>query len=238
MISQVPWPYRYWPMTGQTLVIMALWLFGTICPSYGTPLEAPDGSRRSEDTQPAILSRQDWQAKPPLPGMKPQQVIGVILHHTGVAKNRSISLQAKMRNLQAFSQRPGLVSPGHSKPSWPDVPYHFDVDAIGQIAEGRDVNFAGDTNTGYDTSGYIQIAIEGDFEKEKPDLAQLNAVRRLLVWILISRSLPSGSITVHKDHAPTDCPGRNFLIMLPKLLSEVSEMRSKSSAPKQGDGAL
>jgi hypothetical protein len=210
------------------ILLTAAWMLAAICASYGTPLEAPDGSRRSADLEPAILSRQDWQAKPPLPGMKPQSVIGVILHHTGVAKNRSISLQAKMQNLQSFSQRPGLVSPNHSKPSWPDVPYHFYVGATGQIAEGRDVNFAGDTNTGYDTSGYIQIAIEGDFEKEKPDSNQLNAVRKLLAWILISHSLPSGSITVHKDHAPTDCPGRNFLIILPKLLSEVSEIRSKS----------
>jgi hypothetical protein len=160
--------------------------------------------------------------------MKPQKVIGVILHHTGVTKNRSISLREKMQNLQTFSQRAELVSPGHSKPSWRDVPYHFYVDASGQIAEGRDVNFAGDTSTGYDASGYIQIAIEGDFEKEKPDLSQLTAVRRLLVWILVSQNLPTGSITVHKDHAPTDCPGRNFVIILPKLLAEVSEIRSNN----------
>jgi hypothetical protein len=180
-----------------------------------------------------ILSRQDWQAKQPLVGMKPQKVIGVILHHTGVAKNRSISLQTKMQNLQTFSQHPGRVSPSHSKPSWPDVPYHFYIDALGRIAEGRDVNFAGDTNTGYDTFGYIQIAIEGDFEKEKPDSAQLNVLRKLLVWILISHSLPSETISVHKNHAPTDCPGRNFMIMLPKLLSGVSEGRSKIGSEQQ-----
>jgi hypothetical protein len=110
------------------------------------------------------------------------------------------------------------------------VPYHFYVDVSGQIAEGRDVRFAGDTNTGYDTSGYIQIAIEGDFEKEKPDLAQLNALRRLLVWILVSHNLASETISVHKDHAPTDCPGKNLLTVLPKLLTEVSEIRSNTTA--------
>jgi hypothetical protein len=181
-----------------------------------------------------MLSRQDWHAKPPLDGMKPQKVIGVILHHTGVLRNRSISLPSKMQNLQAFSQQAGLVSPGHSKPVWPDVPYHFYIDASGQIAQGRDENFAGDTNTGYDTSGYIQIVIEGDFEKEKPDPTQLTAARELLAWILISRNLPRESITVHKDHAPTTCPGRNFLIMVPKLLSEVSEVRRK----RQRDSAF
>jgi N-acetylmuramoyl-L-alanine amidase len=162
--------------------------------------------------------------------MKRQRVTGVILHHTGVLKNRSISLQSKMQNLQAFSQKPGLLESGHSKPAWPDVPYHFYVDASGQIAEGRDVDFAGDTNTNYDTYGYIQIAVEGDFEKEQPDASQLDAVRELLVWILLSRDLPTGSIAVHKDRAPTTCPGKNFLAMLPNLLSEVSKIRSKVAA--------
>jgi hypothetical protein len=183
-----------------------------------------------EGARPAILSRLDWHAKPATDGLKPQKVIGVILHHTGVPKNRSISLQTKMQNLQAFSQKPGLVAPGHSKPAWPDVPYHFYIAASGQIAEGRDVNFAGDTNTNYETSGYIQIVVEGDFEKENPDPAQLDALRELLAWILTSRNLPIGSITVHRDHAPTTCPGRNLQIMLPKLLSELSTIRRKAAS--------
>jgi hypothetical protein len=162
--------------------------------------------------------------------MQPQTIRGVILHHTGELKNRSISLVAKMQNLQAFSQTAGHVSLGHSKPAWPDVPYHFYVDALGRIAEGRDVNYAGDTNTHYDTSGYIQIVVEGDFEKEQPDPPQLEAVQQLLVWIVLSRNLPTESITVHKNHAPTDCPGRNFVVILPRLLSEISEIRSKIAA--------
>jgi hypothetical protein len=212
-------------MFTRRLLVIAVCAIGSMSTTHAAPLVLLGNG--SGGARPAILSRHDWHAKPPGDGMKPQKVVGVILHHTGELKNGSISLQNKMQNLQAFSQQPGLVSPGHSKPAWPDVPYHFYVDASGQIAEGRDVNFAGDTNTGYDTSGYVQIAVEGDFEKEKPDLAQLNAVRRLLVWILVSHSLPSGSITVHRDHAPTDCPGKNFLIVLPKLLTEVSEIRSK-----------
>jgi hypothetical protein len=187
-------------------------------PTAALPLDPVDpvGDR------PAIMSRQEWGAKPALPGMRPQRITGIVLHHTGFPKKSSLSMKAKMHNLQTFSQQPGEVSPQHSKPAWPDVPYHFYIDASGHIAEGRDMNFAGDTNTGYNTSGYIQIVLEGDFDKEKPDQAQLEALRGLLNWLLVSYKLSRESITSHKDHAPTTCPGRFFMSALPGLLSKLS----------------
>jgi hypothetical protein len=104
------------------------------------------------------------------------------------------------------------------------------LDTAGRIAEGRDVRFAGDTNTGYDTRGHIQVAIEGDFEKEEPTPQQLDAVRDLLAWLTLSWNLKMERISVHKDHAPTDCPGRNFLAVLPTLITRTNERRAAAIA--------
>jgi hypothetical protein len=186
------------------------------------PTVTPSPSLVSTAVSPPIISREKWQAKPALPGMKAQKIVGIVLHHSGVRKNFSTPLENKLRNLQAFSQSPGRVSPTHVKPAWADVPYHFYVGATGAIAEGRDVRYAGDTNTKYDPSGFIQVVIEGDFEKENPEPSQLAATRELLVWLVQTWDIPIGNISVHKSHAQTDCPGTRFMAVLPKLLTDVS----------------
>jgi len=183
-----------------------------------------------EPYSPALVTREQWRAKPPLPGMKPQVPRGIIIHHTAVRQNPSISLDSKMRNLQSFSQQPGHVSPKVLKPAWPDVPYHYYIDNAGQVAEGRDVRFAGDTNTKYDTVGYIQVVLEGDFEVERPADAQVELTRQLLVLLTLSWSVPMNRITVHKDHAATTCPGRNFSAIFPGLLANVAEDRQRLTA--------
>lgn len=214
--------------TGRYAAVLAL--CASLAPSGASAAdEVPAAQGASLISKPAIISRAEWKAKPPGPGMEPQTVTGIILHHTGVRKNLKISLENKMRGLQSFSQNPGQVSPGHRKPAWPDVPYHFYVDAAGRIAEGRDVGFAGDTNTNYKTAGFIQIAVEGDFEKETPDAAQLNALRDLLPWLLLWSGLATEAISTHMDHAQTDCPGRNFTSALPGLLSQVREKLAHDS---------
>ena len=216
--------------------LLPLWLLGmAACAATSVVAQDHPADRRyveaaageAAPVSPPILSREKWHAKPALPGLKRQTVAGIILHHTAVRQDPRASLEKKMRGLQSFSQRPGQVSLTHGKPAWPDVPYHFYVDVSGRIAEGRDVSFAGDTNTNYNPSGYIQVVIEGDFEKETPDPAQLAALRELLVWMALNWDIPGDKITVHKSHASTSCPGKNFMAVLPDLLTQVAQQRRK-----------
>jgi len=190
-----------------------------------TPVEAEYGTY-----SPQLVTRAMWQAKAPLPGMLPQEPLGIILHHSGTRRNTGLALEPKLRNLQSFSQRPVHRAAGRTDASWPDVPYHFYIDGNARIGEGRDVRFAGDTNTGYDTKGYIQIAIEGDFETEQPTPQQIEAVRDLLVWLMLSWQITEERISTHKDHAPTDCPGKNLLAVLPNAMRSVRERYGSARA--------
>src|SRR5437868_14240023 len=89
------------------------------------PALDPEVAYEIQPYSPVLLTRAQWRAKPPFPGMKPQIPRAIIIHHTAVRQNPSISLERKMRGLQSFSQKPGQVSPKVLKPAWPDVPYHY-----------------------------------------------------------------------------------------------------------------
>ena len=188
-----------------------------------TPVQADYGRYLPE-----VITRAMWHAKAALVGGIRQQPTAIILHHTGTNSNPNVPVEAKMRNLQSFSQSHRTLSHGHQRLAWTDVPYHFYVDVSGRVAEGRDVRFVGDTNTNYNPEGFIQIVVEGNFEKEKPTPGQLDALRDLLVWLSLDWNLDEGKISVHKDHAATACPGRHFIEVLPKLLADTAERRQSA----------
>lgn len=175
--------------------------------------------------QPEIMSRAAWKAKPANTGMMKRQVPrSIVIHHTSVRQQPGIPLERKMQALQAFSLKPGKVGVT-SKPAWGDVPYHFYIDASGRIAEGRDVNYAGDSNTRYDVQDRVQVVLEGDFEKEQPTLQQLKSLRQLVGWLGAKYNIPGDRLTGHGEHVATDCPGRNLKGHLPGLRESLGRAR-------------
>jgi N-acetylmuramoyl-L-alanine amidase len=219
-------------LTRLSALLAAIAWCGSLAPRSAASAEDRIAPVQAEYGQyfPRLVTRAMWQAKPALAGLIPQAPTSIVLHHTGVRRNPGVSLESKLRNLQSFSQRPVHRAAGRSDASWPDVPYHFYLDASGGIAEGRDVRFAGDTNTGYDTRGHIQVAIEGDFETEEPTPQQLEALRDLLAWLMLSWNLTAERISVHKEHAPTDCPGRKFLAALPSVMAQTVDRHAAAIA--------
>jgi len=170
---------------------------------------------------PPILTRGSWGARPALSGLEQQRIVGIIIHHTAVRRNTHVPFPTKLRNLQTYSQQHAEFAPGRRKPVWPDVPYHFYIDANGTIAEGRDVRFAGSTNTNYNPSGFVQVALEGNFEVEQPTPVQLDALKAILAWQSRTHGVSLDMISTHRQHASTICPGKNLVAALPGVLSNL-----------------
>jgi N-acetyl-anhydromuramyl-L-alanine amidase AmpD len=170
-----------------------------------------------------ILTRAAWDANPPVAEMKAHKISRITIHHTATLQKPERSLADKMKALQAFSQNPGTLGNGKAKPAWPDVPYHFYIDCHGEIAEGRDANYVGDTNTAYDPAGHLLVVLEGNFEEETPTELQLTALRTLLTAMQTQYRIASDRIASHKDFAETLCPGKRLHELIPSITKQAGE---------------
>jgi N-acetylmuramoyl-L-alanine amidase len=169
----------------------------------------------------AIVSRAQWQAKPAIGEMKSQKPNAILVHHTGSPMKPKSTLLKKMQGLQRFSQAREKLADGRIKPAWPDVPYHFYVDVNGDIAEGRSIEAVGDTNTGYDPTGFIQVVVEGNFETEKVTAAQEAALKTLLQNLMKTYAISSTTIKAHNEKAQTACPGKDLADKLKGIVKQL-----------------
>lgn len=175
--------------------------------------------------RPKILSRQEWKAKDAIGKMPPHTLQHITIHHTASPQKEGINIEKKMQNLQNFSQSEERLASGKNKPAWPDVPYHYYIAVDGQIAEGRDIKYAGDTNTDYDPRGHALVVLEGNFENEQPSTKQLASLRELVAWLSAEYKIPIAEIKAHNDYAATACPGVNLKNALPALRQQITEIK-------------
>lgn len=189
-----------------------------------TPAKQSDESP-TKAPPPKIISRQEWGARDAVGKMQSNVPQHITIHHTASPRKDALTLERKMRDLQAFSQSESRLDSGKNKAAWPDIPYHYYVAANGQMAEGRDVKFVGDTNTDYDPSGHVLIVLEGNFENEQPSAEQIESLVALVTWISAKFDIPVSEVKGHNDYASTACPGTNLKNMLPALRQRVAERR-------------
>ena len=114
-----------------------------------------------------IVSVAQWGGTPAEPSAaRRHRIDRITLHHQGLTFPRGKDSQKYLRDLQSWSR---------NTRGWIDVPYHYVIDLDGNTYEGRDISFAGDTNTSYDPAGHALIEVVGNFEDVEPNAAQLEA---------------------------------------------------------------
>jgi hypothetical protein len=133
----------------------------------------------------------------------PHRITHVTLHHTGSAEplRPADDPAEKLRGLQTWGARDR---------NWWDVPYHYLLDLRGRVYEGRDWRYMGETNTTYDPGGHFLISVVGNYERQEPTPAQLDAIADMMAWALRKFDLPLDRIGGHYDYAETGCPGRHL----------------------------
>lgn len=162
---------------------------------------------QSTSEEPSIITREEWNAEDPVLKMIPHTPRFITIHHTGMPQKPELSIHEKLRGLQNFSQKDSELANGKIKKAWADVPYHFYISTSGEIAEGRNVNYQGDSNTDYDLNGHLLIVVEGNFNKEKVLPAQWESLKQLVSHVSEKYNIPLSTVSGHKDLAETTCPG-------------------------------
>ena len=133
----------------------------------------------------------------------PHEITHVTLHHTGDSRPllHADSAAFRLRGIQRW---------GATDRNWWDVPYHFLLGLEGDIYEGRDYRFMGETNTTYDPSGHFLISVVGNYGVQEPTKAQLDAIADMMAWALDEFDLPLEKIGGHYNYADTGCPGTHL----------------------------
>jgi hypothetical protein len=180
---------------------------GSFTPSSITPMSAPAsgpvaGAPAEQVLPPGVRGREAWNALPPVQPYVPQVPKGVSLHHTGAYWNGRPGPEQYLRNIQHFHTGP--------EREWEDIAYHYLVDLDGVIWAGRPPTVRGNPSIYYDATGYVLISFLGDFGQQEPSDAQLASSAGTAAFLMKKFNIPVTSLTGHRDHAPTSCPGDNL----------------------------
>jgi hypothetical protein len=159
-------------------------------------------ARATPPASAALLCRDSWGARPPLPGGRPHTITRMTIHHTAVALDDNSIITSRLRQHQRYHQ----LDRG-----WVDIAYHVGVDRDGNIFELRRTAIAGDTATNYDTTGHFLVVCEGDFNVEPISEAQLNGAALAFAWATQEFGITSATLASHQQvAAATSCPGTNL----------------------------
>lgn len=144
-----------------------------------------------------IICREAWGAAPIQSPLIDHQIERLTVHHTAVVMGSNTKAPGRIRSYQGYHQDSG----------WPDVAYHYLIDAHGHIYEGRPVTARGDTFTEYDPTGHFLVCCDGHFDQQSIPAAQLASLADVLAWASVSFGVHPSTIAGHREYAATTCPG-------------------------------
>lgn len=125
-------------------------------------------------------------------------ITSVVLHHTESPNQPPAMEKARLVGVQRFH----IEDKG-----WGDIAYHYLIGPSGEIYEGRDARFRGDSGTSYDLDGRLLICMIGSFTEQLPEDVAMRSMLALVAHQLLKHGLKPADVVTHRMVAATDCPG-------------------------------
>jgi hypothetical protein len=179
-----------------------------------TAAPVPEPSATAVSASPAavplvvpMLCRDAWGAAPSRTTEASHVPARLTLHHTAAVLGDNRNAPGRLRQHQRF----------HLDRGFSDIAYHVGVDRNGNVYELRDPHVPGETFTEYDPSGHFLVLAEGEFDTEVPSDAQLEGLAHVIAAAARGHAIPVDTLTGHRDHAGTACPGDNLYARMADL---------------------
>jgi hypothetical protein len=129
----------------------------------------------------------------------------IIIHHTALA----------------FPEGPRTIQSTHQAVrGFADISYHFLIDSLGTLFEGRSLNVRG-AHTGGANTGSIGIALIGNYEDCPPLRRPLDTLITLARTLIADYTITH--LAGHRDFQPgeTQCPGDNLEAIMADLAAQL-----------------
>jgi hypothetical protein len=148
-----------------------------------------------------LVTRAQWNANPPNAAYTPHKPALFTIHHTAGRFTRTLEeSKAEVLFDQDYHQ---------NKKGWIDIGYHFLIDPLGNIFEGRPVTATGAHVEGRN-AGNIGISVMGYYHppiSDQPTEAELAAFVKIGVYLRDKYGVRPEAFYAHRELNPTACPG-------------------------------
>ena len=180
--------------TRQDAVIQATFTY-VADPALSVPENAPF----------TLIRRAQWKALPPRAAFDKHTPRFFTMHHTASHYPKTLAESvAEIQFIQDFHQ---------SGRGWNDIGYHFLIDPLGNIFEGRPIGVIG-AHVKNRNTGNVGISIMGNYQapvSNKITQATINSFVAVGTYLKNNYAVERSSYFAHRDiQAGTDCPGNDL----------------------------
>ncbi len=179
----------------------------------------PDPSMSVPDTL-NVIKRAQWKAAPPKEPYVEHIPRAITIHHTSGKLTKTLDESiSEIQFIQDYHQ---------NAKGWNDIGYHFLVDPMGNIFEGRPLKVVG-AHVYLKNTNNIGISLMGNYHPSKNDIPSpeaLKAISFIASYVTDTYSVQKSSFYAHRDIGATDCPGDILYAKIPELKKEIFERPS------------
>jgi len=164
-------------------------------PTAGSAMSPPSG----------VIPRTSWTSQRTISALADPmvRVQRITVHHDGMPP-------VSLRSRNDVRERLEMIRRSHVEHrQWADIGYHYIVDPLGNVWEGRPIRYQG-AHVANQNERNLGVLVLGNFEQQTPTRQATAALDAFLVAEMNRYRVPLRWVKTHQEYAPTACPGRSL----------------------------